>query len=172
MRKLSKRVALLASSAALAVPAVAMSGGAAHADTNFTAIRIFGSTHCMDNATENSGKVQMWNCTGHAEQNWFPQFNQQAGTFTFINQNTDLCVTAPPSGGGTVVMGSCVGATTQQWSLIYTNTPSGQTDGSYSVWQSAASGWCLNTNSVGNGTALRTWPCDITDHYQKWHFDN
>ena len=173
MRMLSKRVALLASTAALAVPGVIVSGTAAHADTNTTLIRVFGSTHCLDNATENSTKLQMWDCTGHAEQNWSPVFNGTTQNFAFKNENTGLCITAPGSGGGTVVMAGCGGASTQQWTLIYENTPSQQVDGAYSVWESAsAPGWCLNTNSVGNGTAIRTWPCDITDHYQKWHFDN
>ena len=45
-------------------------------------------------------------------------------------------------------------------------------DGSYSVWQNASSLWCLNTDSVANGTVIRTWSCDITDHNQKWHFDH
>ncbi|MEY9912108.1 hypothetical protein ABIA35_008367 [Catenulispora sp. MAP12-49] len=176
MRKLSKRAALFASSAVLAMPGVAMAG-TAHADATSTVIRIWGSSHCMDNATENFAKVQMWDCTKHAEQNWFPVFNGDNGNladFSFRNKNTNLYLTAPTGGGGgTVVMSGYTGDATQQWLRIYDNDPSDQTDGSYQVWESAASpGWCLNTNSVGNGTALRLWPCDITDHYQKWHFDN
>ncbi|MEY9906089.1 hypothetical protein ABIA35_002306 [Catenulispora sp. MAP12-49] len=30
---------------------------------------------------------------------------------------------------------------------------------------------CLITNSVANGTLLRTRPCDTTDHHQKRHSD-
>lgn len=172
MRTLSRRVAMLASSAALAVPGVVVAG-TAHADAGYTPIRIFGSSHCLDNATENSAKLQMWNCTGHAEQNWDPQFNSGPQNFTFRNQNTNLCITAPNPGGETVVMSGCSGDPTQQWKLIYENTPSQQTDGAYSVWEAASlPGWCLNTDSVRNGTTIRIWPCDITAQYQKWHFDN
>lgn len=175
MRKLSKRAALLASSAVLAVPGIVISAGAAHASTGVTSIRVFGSTHCLDNATENSSKVQMWNCTGHAEQNWSPVVNPASASpqFSFQNQNTHLCVTSPGSGGGTVTMSQCSGATTQQWIPLFTNTPDGSGSGSYTVWESASAlGWCLNSDSVANGTVIRNWPCDTTQIRQEWHFDN
>jgi len=172
MRKFIKRAALFASSAVMAVPAMVVSGGAAHA-TGFTSIRVNGSTHCLDNATENADKIQMWNCTGGAEQKWFPEFNASTNSFSIVNQSTGSCVTTPyPNGPGPLVMLFCLGSTSQQWNIIFTSVPHGQTSGGYSVWQNVESGLCLSTDSVANGTVPRTWPCDVGAQYEQWHFDN
>ncbi|ACU73950.1 Ricin B lectin [Catenulispora acidiphila DSM 44928] len=173
MRKLTKRATLLASSAVMALPAVVVSGGAAHADQPFpyVSVRIWGSTHCMDNAVQNAETVQMWNCTGVPEQKWQDRPNQATGTFALVNQNTNYCLDALAQGDGPVVMGPCTASNTQQWITLFADNPSPFTNGAYAVIENVASSQCLNTSSVANGTVLRTWPCDITAHYQKWHFD-
>jgi hypothetical protein len=178
MRYLAKRVILFASSAVMALPAIAVSGGAAHADQPPfppVTVRVWGSSHCIDNATQNAETLQMWNCTGGPEQKWADTPDSingvGTGTFSLVNQNTGYCMDAPAQGDGTVVMGPCTSSSTQQWTTLFAANPSPFTNGSYAVIQNVSSEQCLNTNSVANGTLLRTWPCDTTDHYQKWHFD-
>jgi hypothetical protein len=80
----------------------------------------------------------MWSCTGGAEQNWLEGFNTQTDLFTFTNQNTGLCITAPASGPGTVVMAFCnAAAATQQWSVYAADNPLGPPSGWYDVWQNS-----------------------------------
>ncbi|MEY9934595.1 hypothetical protein ABH926_009263 [Catenulispora sp. GP43] len=162
----------------MALPAVAVSSGAAQADQPpfpFTSIRIWGSTHCIDNATQNAETVQMWNCTGGPEQQWSQTPDSvngvATGSYSLVNENTRYCLDALAQGDGTVVMGPCDSSNTQQWTTLFADNPSPFTNGAYAVIQNVSSLQCLNTDSVGNGTLLRTWPCDTTDHYQKWHSD-
>jgi hypothetical protein len=162
-----KLFALLAT--AFAVLAISMAGTPAQA-AGFTPINVWNSSHCLDNATENAAKLHMWSCTGGSEQRWLEGFNTSTGLFTFTNQHTGRCITAPASGTGTVTMAFCnAAAANQQWRVLYAANPSTPSAGWYQVWQNVSSGYCLNTPSVGNGTLVQTWPCDISDHYQKWH---
>ena len=171
MRKLTKRVALFASSLAMALSAVVVSSGAAHAADPFVTVRVWGSSHCIDNATQNAETLQMWNCTGGNEQKWTDRDNAANTSYALVNLNTDYCMDALAQGDGVVVMGPCTSSNTQQWTTLFAANPSPFTNGAYAVIQNVASGECLKTLSVANGTLLRTWPCDTTDHYQKWHFD-
>ena len=92
------RFAALAATVTAVVPAAVLSGAPAHA-TGFTEIGIHSSSHCLDNATENSFVLQMWSCTGGSEQKWLEGFNTNTGNFTFTNQHTGLCVSAVGTGG-------------------------------------------------------------------------
>jgi hypothetical protein len=152
--------ALLAGTASAAAIAPAQAAG-------FTPINIWNSSHCMDNATENAAKVQMWSCNGGSQQNWLEGFNGQ--TFTFTNQRTGWCVTAPASGPGAATMAPCVSAPNQEWIVFFADNPLGPPSGWYDVWQNESSGLCLTTPSVGNGTVLQMTGCDPSDQYDRWH---
>ncbi|MFD0637068.1 RICIN domain-containing protein [Catenulispora yoronensis] len=149
------------------VPAAVVTGAPAQASTGFVKIGIHGSGHCLDNATENNFVLQMWTCGGGSEQRWLEGFNSQTGTYTFTDQNTGWCITEQSATLTRVEMEPCQAPTplAQQWRVFWSTT---DTDGPYKIWQNAASNECLNTSSVGNGTLLRVFPCDLNDHYQKW----
>jgi hypothetical protein len=156
--------ALLAGVAA-ATLAIAPAHGA-----GFTPINIWNSSHCMDNPTANAARVQMWSCNGSSPQKWLEGFNPQTGLFTFTNQNSRWCVTAPAGGPGAVTMAPCdASAAAQQWSVFFADNPLGPPSGWYDVWQNASSGLCLTTNSVANGTVLQMAGCDPSDQYDRWH---
>lgn len=110
--------------AVLAMLALAWAGGSSAQAAGFTPINVWNSSHCLDNATENAAKLQMWSCTGGAEQKWLEGFNTQTSLFTFTNQNTGRCITAPASGTGTVTMAFCnAAAANQQWRVYYADNP-------------------------------------------------
>lgn len=165
---MSLRRSLIALSAVvLAVLGVAVGGGPAQAAST-TEINILGSSHCLDNATEIASKLQMWSCTGGPEQQWTELFDNQTDTAMLINQNTGWCITAP-SQWGSLVMAPCdTSAPTQQWHINLTDTPVGQPTAEFFMLQSAASGLCLATSSVGNGTVPHMVTCDPTEHYERW----
>jgi len=169
---MSKRRSLFALvTAALAVSTAALAGGPAQA-AGFSPINVWNSSHCLDNATENAAKLQMWSCTGGPEQRWLEGFNTQTGLFNFRNQNTGRCITAPASGEGTVVMAFCDESNTdptQQWRVYFADNPLGPPSGWFDVWQNVSSGLCLGTPSVANGTRLQTVDCDPSDQYLRWH---
>jgi Ricin-type beta-trefoil lectin domain len=167
---MSKRRSLFALvSALLAVPAIAVGAAPAQA-SGFSPINVWNSSHCLDNATENSAKLQMWSCTGGAEQKWLVGFNSQTSAFTFTNLNTTRCITAPSTGTGAVVMATCdASATDQQWRVFFADNPLGPPSGLFDVWQNVSSNFCLSTPSVGNGTLLQTSTCDASDRNDRWH---
>ncbi|MEY9997430.1 hypothetical protein ABIE67_009549 [Streptomyces sp. V4I8] len=155
--------------AVLAVLALSVAGAPAQA-AGFSPINVWNSSHCLDNATENAAKLHMWSCTGGSEQKWLAGFNTQTGLFTFTNQRTGRCITAPASGSGTVTMAFCnAAATTQQWRVFFADNPNGPPSGWYQVWQNVSSGLCLSTPSVRNGTLLQATTCDPSHQYYRWH---
>ncbi|MEU6068697.1 MULTISPECIES: RICIN domain-containing protein [Streptomyces] len=136
----------------------------------FSPINVWNSSHCLDNATENAAKLQMWSCDSGSDEKWLEGFDSQTGLFTFTNQNTGRCITAPSSGAGTVTMAFCdAAATNQKWRVFYADNPSDPPAGWYQVWQNASSGLCLSTPSVRNRTLLQATPCDPSDQYDRWH---
>ncbi|MGH4029618.1 RICIN domain-containing protein [Actinomycetota bacterium Odt1-20B] len=152
-----------------AMLALTVTSTPAHA-AGFTRINIWNSTHCLDNATENYSKLQMWSCGSGSEQKWLEGFNTQTGLFTFTNQRTGRCITAPASGTGTATVQFCNAADpAQQWRVYFADNPNGPPSGWYDVWQNASSGYCLSTPSVGNGTLVRTISCDSSVLYERWH---
>ncbi|MER5428501.1 ricin-type beta-trefoil lectin domain protein [Streptomyces sp. NPDC002588] len=157
-------------SAVFAVLAIGWAAGAPAQAVGFAPINVWNGNHCLDNATENASKLQMWNCTGGPEQRWLSVDNSQTSLFTFTNQNTGRCITAPSSGTGTVTMAVCdAAATNQQWRVFFADNPLGPPSGWYDVWQNASSGFCLYTTTVANGNLIRTAPCTAASLNQRWH---
>ncbi|HEX4833229.1 MAG TPA: ricin-type beta-trefoil lectin domain protein [Trebonia sp.] len=164
---------------ALSVTGLAIIGGAAVAGTtqanasagNEMAVWNGAHNHCLDNDTTNAQNLQMWNCTGGAEQHWLEGFNTTTGLFTFRNANTGNCITSPPAGAGAaqVTLGSCDAADArQQWDVFAADNPTGG-PGWYDVWESTTEpGYCLRAPSVANGTHLETWPCDSNVSYERF----
>jgi Ricin-type beta-trefoil lectin domain-like len=167
---MSKRRTMFALvTAASAMATIAVTGASAQA-ASFSPINVWNSSHCLDNATENASKLQMWSCGSGSEQKWLEGFNTQTGLFTFTNSSTGRCITAPATGTGTVTVAFCdAGATNQQWRVFAADNPLGPPSGWYDVWQNVSSGYCLSTPSVGNGTLIATTPCDPSDQYDRWH---
>jgi Ricin-type beta-trefoil lectin domain len=155
--------------APLAMLAITMAAAPAQA-AGPTPINAWNKNNCLDNATENASKIQMWSCTGGSEQKWLEGSGTQTSLFTFTNSHTRWCITAPAVGAGTVTMAPCdAAATTQQWRVFFADNPLGPPSGWYDVWQNAASGLCLETPSLRNGTVLQTAPCDASNLLQRWH---
>jgi hypothetical protein len=154
----------------LAMLAIAVAAEPAHAD-GFNPINIWNSSHCLDNATENAAKLQMWSCSGGSEQRWSIGFNStNPGVSTFKNQRTGRCIAAPAWGPGTVTMAFCDEADpSQHWRGVYADNPLGPPSGWFFVFQNVASGYCLATSSVGNGTLPQTVNCDPSEQYERWH---
>ncbi|GAA2433674.1 RICIN domain-containing protein [Streptomyces mauvecolor] len=157
--------------AVLALLALAVAGAPAHADS-INRINVWNSSHCLDNATENNAKLQMWSCDGGSDEKWITGYNSGTGVFTFTNQRTGWCITAPASGGGAVTMTAPCdwSALTQQWRVYFADNPNGPPSGWYQVWQNVSSGLCLATSTVRNGNVPQTMPCDPSDLYFRWHF--
>jgi hypothetical protein len=148
----------------LALTAGALGGAQAHAVSGVEMAVPPNNTHCLDDDTNDFSNLQMWSCTGHAEQHWLEDLNRD-NSYTFVNTNTNLCITAPASGVATVIMEPCIGAATQKWSVYAALSG----PGSYDIWETEASGLCLRTTSVADHTPLETWPCDVSEAYERWH---
>ncbi|MFJ6789588.1 RICIN domain-containing protein [Streptomyces angustmyceticus] len=161
---MSKRRALLALvTAALTVPVIALAGAPAQA-AGFTTMSIWNSSHCLDNATENAAKLQMWNCTGGPEQKWLAEF-LPGSMYRFVNQNTGRCITGPTAAHPGLWMDECnLLPDTQKWRVFYA-----EPRGLFKVLQNVSNGQCMTTSSVANGTQPRTTACDSSAAYERWH---
>ncbi|GAA0760647.1 ricin-type beta-trefoil lectin domain protein [Ideonella azotifigens] len=157
---------LCALATGVAAAALTLAGTPARA-AGYTNIRVWNTTHCLDNATDNASKLQMWSCDSGSDEKWLKIYNSQLGSFRFINQRTGRCITAPSSGGAAITMKDCdLQALNQEWTVYYSDHTS---TGWYYMWQSASlSGYCLNTDSVGNGTVITSQGCNLADQYQHW----
>lgn len=167
MSKRSRVYALLAS--LLAVLGVVLAGVPAQAQGELQ-ISVLGENSCLDNDTNNAGKLQMWTCTGHAEQRWIEVANNTTGTAVFANQkNPTRCITAP-LGAGSVVMTPCnTGDPTQQWGIVQQSTPPGEPFAVYKLLVSQSSGLCLWTDSVRKGTVPSMAGCDGAGSFnERW----
>ncbi|MER5635462.1 ricin-type beta-trefoil lectin domain protein [Kitasatospora sp. NPDC002227] len=157
-----RRTALSLTVAALTVSALALTGAPAQAD-GATNIRVLNSRHCLDNATENEAKLQMWTCGGGNEQMWQTE-DMGGGLFRFNNEWSNRCITAPSwPAVGQITMGDCYPSLSTQLWRRYATGPSGMV-----MWQSAYSGECMTTPSVANGTAVLAQTCETTDQYDWW----
>jgi hypothetical protein len=145
--------------------------GAPAQAAGFSQINIWNSGHCLDNAKDNASKLIVWSCSGGGpQQRWHEGFNTQTGLFTFTNENTGRCITAPAAGTGTITMAFCdAAATTQQWRVFAADNPLGPPSGWYDVWQNVSSGFCLTTPSDANDTIVQAWTCEPDDKYDRWH---
>ncbi|MFC4110907.1 ricin-type beta-trefoil lectin domain protein, partial [Micromonospora zhanjiangensis] len=109
------------------------------------------SGRCVDvpnSSTTNGTQVQLWDCSGQANQSWTYTSGRQFQVFG------SKCLDA--SGGGTangtqVIIWDCNGQANQQWNVNANGTITG-----------AQSGLCLDANGAGtaNGTKLILWSCN------------
>ncbi|SEE35315.1 Ricin-type beta-trefoil lectin domain-containing protein [Streptomyces sp. 3213] len=156
----------------LAAMGIALAGTPAQAATT-TEIWILNTTSCLDNATENAGKLQMWHCTGGPEQQWIQEYNGTKGTWMFMNERTKWCITAPSAGAGSVVMSPCdTSLDTQQWGTALTNTPAGQPFAVFFLISNYTSHLCLWTDSGSNGTVPAMAGCGPGSYNERWMLDS
>lgn len=159
----TRRALLALVTAALTVPVIALAGAPAQA-AGFSPISIWNSSHCLDNATENAAKLQMWKCTGGPEQKWLAEF-LPGSMYRFVNQNTGRCITGPTAAHPGLWMDECnLLPDTQKWRILYE-----EPRGLFKVWQNASNGQCMTTSSVANGTQPQTTTCNISAAYERWH---
>jgi hypothetical protein len=158
---------LLTIGLAVTATVLTLAGAPARAQAGAATMRISTTSHCLDDARENFFKVQMWSCDSGSDEQWLDIYNSAARTDQFINVMSGLCLSAPAHGEGTMSLDYCAPSKLgQQWREFRSGVSS---DGKlWTVWQNAASGFCLNTNSVGNGTVLTTAVCNANDLYQRW----
>ena len=149
--------------------------GAAHAsgvvwDPGYRQIVNAETRYCADVKQEDGGntpgaRVQQWNCTGVAEQHWFP--HQVAATrdvFTFTSGQSHFCLdvrngsTAP---GALIQQWPCNGTAAQEWQVMTTGEI-----------VSRLSGQCLDTVAGSKGASLMQWPCNgnIAQRWFIWAF--
>ena len=120
------------------------------------------SSHCLDSATDVVGKLQMWSCDSGTDEQWYLQINAAAGAFSIMNERTGDCIYASAYGASSAYTTPCdTSAPYQLWILYYAN-------GTGAMWQQQATGLCLQTASVGNGSVPFTAPCDPNIRYQFW----
>ncbi|GGN46504.1 RICIN domain-containing protein [Streptomyces kronopolitis] len=161
---MSTRRSLLALvTAALTMLVIALAGAPAQA-AGFNTMSIWNSSHCLDNATENASKLQMWNCTGGPEQKWLAEF-LPGSMYRFVNQNTGRCITGPTAAHPGLWMDECnLLPDTQKWRVFYE-----EPRGLFKVWQNVGNGLCMTTSSVANGTQPQTTTCNSAAAYERWH---
>jgi hypothetical protein len=151
----------------LALLALPLAGSPARAALpGWHPIGIQGSSHCLDDATENIYKVQMWSCSGALEQNWTVSQSANPLYQTVGNERTGLCLTAPASLPGPVTMAVCTAGNPRQlWQASFYNGFHPNLSGAVEYQDS---GYCLATSSVANGTVPEVAVCDFTDSYFLW----
>ncbi|MBC9714705.1 endo-1,4-beta-xylanase [Streptomyces sp. TRM66268-LWL] len=121
-------------------------------------IKGVGSGRCLDvpnSATANGTQVQLWDCSGKANQSWTYTAGKQ------LKVLGDKCLDAKAKGttnGTPVVIWDCNGGTNQQWTV--------RSDGSIAGVQS---GKCLDAvgAATANGTKLQLYTC-VNAGNQKW----
>ncbi len=118
------------------------------------------SSLCLDvvgQGTANGTAVQVWSCSGNANQQW-----TYDGTSLRVYGDKCLDVTGGSTTNGTKLqIWDCVtGSTNQKWTEA----------GSTLEW--TGEGKCLDlTNGVAaNGTPIQSWACSSGDTYQEWSF--
>lgn len=152
---------------ALTVSAVALASAPAQA-AGATNMRIWGSSHCLDSDVDNAARLQMWSCGSGSDEKWLTEY-WGGGQYRLINQRTGRCITAPSglaAGAVTLTPSDPVVSTraVQLWHAHATKPG----DPAVAMWQSAESGLCLTTPSVGNHTIPRTLGCEASDRYDWW----
>jgi Cytolethal distending toxin A/C domain len=161
---------MAAATAALTITLVA---GPAQASGSTQEIHIFDSSHCLDNATQNAAVLQMWKCTGGAEQQWFQTetglrdpANGMRDIVIIENESSKWCTYVLPQ--GVVVLRVCDASDIhEQWTVDYVFTPAGE---AFQMITSVSSHLCLATSSVANGTVPTVVTCDVGESYEWWVF--
>jgi Ricin-type beta-trefoil lectin domain len=116
------------------------------------------SGRCLDvpNATTTNGtQVQLWDCSGQANQSWTYTSSKQLQVYG------SKCLDASGRGttnGTQVIIWDCNGQTNQQWNLNANGTITG-----------VQSGLCVDANGAGtaNGTKIILWSCNGQTN-QQW----
>jgi hypothetical protein len=161
--------------ALFAATAILATGASAQAST-WREIPNYVNHQCLDNATDESLRLQIWNCTGGSEQQWQDVWYSDTtdyyhdGTFQLQNSWEGHCMDVPDPDDfvPTVRMGACsYYDDTQFWKVYYENNTG---SGWYQVIQNLYVGWCLELsgNSSSNGTLLQLAPCDASNPAQQW----
>ncbi|MFF4278100.1 RICIN domain-containing protein [Streptomyces kronopolitis] len=152
---------------ALTVSALALAGAPAQA-AGATNIRIWGSSHCLDSDVNNAARLQMWSCDSGSDEKWLTEY-WGSGQYRFINQRTGRCITAP-SGltPGSITLSPCDPVVSTRAAQLWHAHATKPGDPAVAMWQSAESGLCMTTPSVGNHTVPKTLGCDASDRYDWW----
>lgn len=116
------------------------------------------SARCLDvnnNTITNGTRMQLWDCTGGANQTWVYTARKQLVVYG------NKCLDANNNGttnGTAVIIWDCNGQANQQWNLDASGTIVG-----------AQSGLCLDAsgNGIANGTSLILWACGSGAN-QRW----
>jgi hypothetical protein len=121
-------------------------------------LRGVGSNRCLDvpgAATANATLLNIWDCTGGANQQWTSLSNGELQVYG------NKCLDVPghaTTAGTRVEIYDCNGGANQQWTLNSNGTVVGR-----------ESGLCLDVTGAGtaNGTAVEIWTCSGGNN-QKW----
>jgi Ricin-type beta-trefoil lectin domain len=145
------------------IGAAAVNAGQAQA-VSFAPFRNYGNRKCVDVATENATQVQLWNCTGGAEQQWQTDWVDGANlNLQLTNQWTGGCLGV--EGGATSAQARVVSAACGQPSTIWHNNYAFNDTRPNHAWhqqlKNVNSGLCLDLqfNNSANGTPIWLWPC-------------
>jgi hypothetical protein len=125
------------------------------------ALRAVGAGRCLDvpNASTTPGvQVQIWDCSGQANQQWT---RTSSGQLTVFSGGSQLCLDATNKGtsaGTKVETWSCNGQSNQQWTFNSNGTITG-----------VQSGLCLDVTgaSTANGALVELWTCNGGSN-QQW----
>jgi hypothetical protein len=125
------------------------------------ALRAVGAGRCLDvpNASTTPGvQVQIWDCSGQANQQWT---RTSSGQLTVFSGGGQLCLDAANQGtsaGTKVETWSCNGQSNQQWTFNSNGTITG-----------VQSGLCLDVTgaSTANGALVELWTCNGGSN-QQW----
>jgi hypothetical protein len=117
------------------------------------------SGRCVDvpnSSTSNGTQVQLWDCSGQANQSWTVTAGKQITVY-----GGGKCLDANGKGatnGTQVIIWDCNGQANQQWNVNTNGTITG-----------VQSGLCLDANgaATGNGTKLILWSCNGQTN-QQW----
>lgn len=146
--------------AGLVAVAASLAALPAQASGVFSNINRLNSTQCLDSATENDSKLQMWHCDSGDDEQWLA-FRAANGKNLLVNRRNGMCVTAPGGVGHAVTLQLCNSdAPNQQWS--------GVTGPSASRWMNIAARGCLWAQNPQNRAALVLGDCGASDLRLYW----
>jgi endo-1,4-beta-xylanase len=136
-------------------------GGGTGTGTGTGAVRAVGASKCLDvpgQSTTNGTQVDIWDCSGAANQTWTRTSSNQ---LTVYSGGTQKCLDAYGNGtsaGTKVAIWSCNSGTNQQWRVNSDGTITG-----------VQSGLCLDVTgrSTANGALVELWTCNGGSN-QQW----
>jgi len=135
----------------------------AQASSAFSNVNRLYTNQCLDSATENDSKLQMWHCDGGNDEQWLFLSDNQGG-YKFINQRTGRCATSPTGWGQAVTMKPCEAAAANQLWYVYQTLY----DVSATAWRNGASNFCLWSRGDANGAVLVIGNCEASDTGLYW----